>query len=204
MIFRVLFFIVVSVFITCVAVCDSEETKRKVDQFEMVARTGILDGTQYTREEIEKAILKTRGDDTSNPVAVSESYRNAVVNGFDVYGDKYKLPKMLFVGMGLKESEFRTDKEGKLGEKGILQVGKMGRRRCASECGKFSSDPGVQICHGYCWFSKIQQSCDGSVKQGLSGYASGDCVAKSIETKKAVRRRYRLWGWLHIKLERTF
>lgn len=186
-----------------IAISDSGEMKRKIDHFEMVAKTGLYDNVKYSKEEIRRAILKTRGQDSSNPVSSSEIYLSALVDGFYDNGEKYKLPSMLFVGMALKESEYKTDVTGVLGEKGILQVGKQGRNACRKECGEFNMDPGIQICHGYCWFSKIKnKTCDGSIRQGLYGYACGRCEpkAKWRKTIDAVRRRYRLWGWLHVNL----
>lgn len=198
--FQIILAAVVFIFFTQTLIADSEETKRKVDHFEMVARTGIYDNVEYSKEDIRKAIVKTRGEDSNNPVSTSEAYLNALVDGFSMNAEKYKLPSILFVGMALKESEFLTTAEGTRGEKGILQVGRQGRRACAKECGEFSMDPGNQICHGFCWFSKIQKTCDGTIFQGLNGYASGKCQQKTIKTRKAVRRRYRLWGWLHVHL----
>lgn len=143
-------FLLLFVFLFSLSLSADDEMKRKVDHFELVARTGIYDDTVYTREEVEKAILKTRGDDSTNPVSTSKKYLAAVVDGFVKYAAEYNQPSILFVGMALKESEYRVDKEGTLGEKGILQVGKQGRRACREECGVFSMEPGNQICHGFC------------------------------------------------------
>lgn len=187
-------------------VAADAEIKERVNQFENVARTGLFDNEEYTLEEIDQALTISRGDDKRNPVNTSKRYRESVVGAFHKYAERYDAPSMLFVGMALKESEYKHTALGSRGEKGILQVGKQGRKACADECGVFSSDPDVQICHGYCWFNKIRydKSCDGTIKQALHGYASGDCTppASWLKTRKSVRRRYRLWGWLHIKLGR--
>lgn len=186
-------------------VADTEEIRRLVDQFEQVARAGLFDSEVYTQEEIETAIMMTRGEDTRNPVVTSKVYRKALVHAFDFYSKKYDLPSMLFVGMALKESEYKNTAHGSRGEEGILQVGEQGRKYCKEECGAFSLNPDTQICHGFCWFNAIKnKTCDGSIRQGLYGYSSGRCEPKPswVNTVKAVRKRYRLWGWLHLKLGR--
>lgn len=84
------------------------------------------------------------------------------------------------------ESSWHTNKPGPIGEQGLMQV----HGECAR--GYDLSVPEQQIQAGIACLAKARDSCDGSLRQMLTMYQSGSCVARTKRTKLRITRRMRI------------
>lgn len=91
------------------------------------------------------------------------------------------------------ESSFLTDAVGENNDTGLMQVVKGGV--CAR--GQDLTTADGQIKAGVECLARARDSCDGSLKQMLTMYASGKCVSKSKRTQRKIE--WRLWKFDRIK-----
>ncbi len=100
---------------------------------------------------------------------------------------RYDLPPRLLVAIGFYESNFRVGIKGDQGRSwGLMQVGKLGRRKCKCD---MTTARGEIFC-GACWLDKGRSWC-GNLEKGLTAYACGKCVG-NLKTKRKVLKRFKL------------
>jgi hypothetical protein len=149
--------------------------------------------------EIESSILwLVRREPDWLSVKADYAYLWQVVLALDEAGEAYDLPVLLMASMIYKESTYKDDGVGPAGELGLMQVGKMGRRKCRSVCGSLST-PEEHILCGGCWLRAGIDWC-GSLEGGLNAYAGGKCYPSGSRTQTAVRIRHKLWARLTEKV----
>lgn len=116
--------------------------------------------------------------------------------------NQFRVPGLLLIPMGFYESKYLTSAIGDQGKsQGILQMGKMGRRRCRDHCGDMRTEHEQIMCGG-CWLRENITWCK-TLQRGLNGYAGGKCKAIYASTKNAVQRRFTMWYNLHDEVRRT-
>lgn len=91
------------------------------------------------------------------------------------------------------ESSWQANAEGELDANGKYDFGLMQVRKggvCAK--GHDLSTPRGQIAAGTACLAAAYEACDGSLKQALTMYQSGSCVARTERTKQRIARRMRI------------
>ena len=126
---------------------------------------------------------------------IEPEYRSELSRAFLKASRRFDLPLALLLATGYRESVYRTFLTGPGGEKGIMQVGKFGRRKCKEYCGKVTEVEGGIMC-GACWLDKGRQWCKGDLLKGLYAYLGGKCESKHPRTIRAFNKRLKLWAKL--------
>jgi soluble lytic murein transglycosylase-like protein len=96
-----------------------------------------------------------------------------------------------------QESSWRVSAVGGIGEVGLMQVVPNGV--CAK--GHNLETPSGQIAAGTRCLAMARDSCDGSLKQMLTMYASGKCVSKSKRTQRKINWRILRYKRLQLRYE---
>jgi len=145
-----------------------------------------------------------RADNTDNITSAIQKlkklpadYTYQLANSIRVYADRYNLPPLLIVMIVFKESSFRVGVVGDHGRStGLMQTGRLAKRFCRSDCKTATSQVDREICEGSCWFAHARNVCKGSIRAGLTMYASGRCRAATRRTYWLVKQRLKLWEGL--------
>lgn len=154
-----------------------------------------------SQERIKDAILwLVEKEPANNPVKADPNYLNECAQALDKGAAEYDLPVLLLAGMAYRESVYRPNEVGPAGELGIMQVGRMGRRKCRKVCGEMKTASEHINC-GACWLRKGVDWCH-TLERGVTAYAGGVCkpkpkrVIKAKRIKRVVRIRFNLWNML--------
>jgi len=139
-----------------------------------------VDGVQI----VDGAILSLV-DGTRNPM-VDDTKRKSMAADIVAAGVKHDVPILLITAIIYKESSFKTDAKGSLGEVGLMQVHGVARRGCDT-----NSQYG-QIDCGASWLAVGKAKC-GTVRGAITAYATGRCKPGSVRVVRIVNARVRLW-----------
>jgi len=108
-------------------------------------------------------------------------YRADLVATIVHISNEYNIDPMLMIATLYRESSFKMNVTGKIGEKGMGQVHGLAKRGC-----EMSTEYG-QIDCAASWMAKMIKQC-GSVNNGVSAYLSGKCKPTG-KVLAAIRRR---------------
>jgi hypothetical protein len=142
-------------------------------------------------EAIENGILWLARNEPNCRVKKDKNYRKKIALQTLESSEAFNLPPLLITSMQWKESRFYTNREGKLGELGLMQVGEEGRRKCEEHCGEMKTIKEQLDC-GCCWLDKGVDWC-GSLEGGLSAYICGKCKPRYYLSQQSFNSRIRLW-----------
>jgi hypothetical protein len=121
-----------------------------------------------------------------------ESYRLELAEAFKKAASYFDLPIGILIAIGYRESIFRPGLTGPNDEKGIMQVGKYGRKKCKEYCFEIDTINGGIMC-GACWLDMGRQWCKGDLIKGLRAYLSGKCESTAVLTSRVLRQRLKIW-----------
>jgi len=130
------------------------------------------------------AVLSLVEKAPARKITKNATYRHSLVSIIVSSSKKYNVDTMLLISTLYRESSFKTNVVGKIGERGMGQVHGIARRGC-----NLKSISGQVDCSSR-WLSRMIAKC-GSVKGGMSAYLSGRCKAKG-SVVGSVRRRISL------------
>jgi hypothetical protein len=122
----------------------------------------------------------------------NESYRNELVTTIVSVANKHGIDPMLLITTLYRESSFKLNVTGSLGETGMGQVHGLARRGCNMKTARGQIDCAAS------WLSMMIAKC-GTVYNGVSAYLSGRCKPKG-KVVTAISRRLNL----AIKLNKRF
>ena len=135
-------------------------------------------GFDVNQKKIDKlASGDVRFELSSDPIALSDA-------DIVIIASEHNLDPWLLISTIYRESSFKMNAVGKLGEKGLGQVHGIAKMKC-----DLKTQYG-QIDCAASWLSKMINKC-GSVNRGVSAYLSGKCKP-SGKVLSAIRRRVRL------------
>ena len=150
---------------------------------------------KYTKPQIETSIYYTIGNIENHFLNKDDSNIDEYIDSFFEAQNTFDIPALLMVSMGYRESKYKINDIGKRGEIGVMQVCKMGIKKCKEYCGEMET-ANEQIMCGGCWFKHGIDWC-GSLEGGLNAYLSGKCKPKYVKTFRVRNIRYRIWIKLH-------
>ena len=135
---------------------------------------------------IERAIDHLMKDAPARTLAKNKEKRLELAKWIELASRAHDVPPLLLTAVAFRESSFRPNVTGKIGEKGLVQVHGLAARGC---------DLGDEIGQLKCGARWLRVSYDlcGSWDSALTAYATGGCVAYSTKVKKLVKSRIKLW-----------
>jgi hypothetical protein len=145
----------------------------------------VADNILWTVQETDNIRIYKGGKITE--AYTSPEYRFELEAAFLSASDKYNLPVYLLIAMAYYETMFRNQTGDNGRSLGIMQVGKMGRRKCQCDMDTVHG----QIHCGACWLNMGRDWC-GSLDGGLYAYINGTCNPKNTRAKRAFTIRKRL------------
>lgn len=99
---------------------------------------------------------------------------------------EYDVPSLLLTMIVFRESSFKTNVTGKIGEYGLVQVHGLAAKNC-----DLSTQVGQLRC-GARWLKKSYNMC-GTWKKALIAYATGKCKSGSKRVAVLIKSRMELW-----------
>lgn len=141
-----------------------------------------------TVDHVERSILWLERYGHKGRFSLPDDYRRSISKSFVIVSREYKLPTFLLVSIGYNENVFRTKGTGPDGELGIMQVGSLGREKCACDM----ETPHGQIDCGACWLKQGINWC-GDLVSGFYAYVSGKCRSNHPNVIRVVQSRFNDW-----------
>lgn len=154
----------------------------------LVALVMLLTAPAAQGSRVETAITYLVRNTPAHPVAKRPEWRAELAGLLEESANANQIPVLLWVAIVYRESSFRPNSKGLLGEVGLTQIHGTAARGCDL------SKPAGQLECGARWLARCRDRC-GDLERGFALYASGRTCrpARRSRLKQVVSNRFRLW-----------
>lgn len=146
--------------------------------------------------EVEAAMVRLVEPYQTHPVIAEPAYRREIAEATLAAARASSIPEMFLTGLFYRESSFSKHvisgkRRGKLGEKGLGQLGSGARWWCKRKGFDLATIPGQASCSA-AWLAFSRDQCDGVLVRGFAMYSTGRSCSPSY-AGAVVRDRFAVW-----------
>ena len=141
-------------------------------------------GASGERCDYNAAVFSLVKDAPARRITKNDCYRARLVKTIVSVSDRYDVDPMLMIATLYRESSFKMNATGRIGETGMGQVHGVARRGCDMKTAHGQIECAAR------WMHKMELKC-GSVNGAISAYLSGRCKPKR-RVLAALKRRVNL------------